>query len=814
MTAAYGRAVCDTLAVMQVFQRGPPRVKQASIPFRLATPFRMAKYLVLLPVLLAGCGESKEEIRQPVDERKTVTQQKESVETETPNRSMNDMAATVAVAGRVFDSSINEPIAGATVTVAGRGPVQSDQNGLFCVEVPKSGPVTWDVSAPGYTSLPFQWDPAGGKAVTRVELHGAALVSGKVSDVHSGRPIDGAKVEIAHGRRKVETDEQGRFRIEDVRSGSAELEINAPGYSAQKITRNLIAGEDTAIEVKLTGDATLAGRVVNGVDDEPIANAEVQVVGVSRSARTDRDGQFRFTELPSGRVEIEVHASGYQPCRLAQSVSTAEDAVYRIELERDADLDTAAMKVTPVEDPEVRAAAAMKVTPVEDLEVRAAPKGIYAWRTSPRTEKWLQIRGASRESEQAVADGLSWLARHQSDKGVWSAKCVALKGANPHAQCEATDPCGGPGSSCDMAHTGLALLAFQAGGHYYFNNRAYSENVERGLKWMVEHQKRDGALFGSGNPVDFNMPMNLNMSVNFNMYEHGIATFALAEACAVAVASNREPDSRYLDAAKAAVQFIEQRQHNDGGWRYTPNKSNPSDTSVSGWQVLALKTAIEAGIEVDEDCLAKVEAFFKSCEMGQDGRTAYMADKASGSEAMTGVGMLVHQFLLHRPRSPLVQAGARHMARFAQETWGETTPEELLRAPKLPDLSGFFRRVDSPDGAKPADMQQVLQQLGINRDDLMNPEKAMDFTRGLVSKRADYYLWYNCTLAASRAGGEPWNQWNAIVRDLVVGLQEKKGCARGSWDPTITLHGMVGGRVYTTALAVLTLEVYYRFAPE
>jgi len=771
----------------------------------------MGTYLVLLPILLAGCGESKEEIRQPGDELNTVTEQKESVETEPPNRPTNDKAATVAVAGRVVDHSINEPIAGATVTVAGRGSVQSDQNGLFRVEVPNSGPVTLDVSAPGYTSRPFQWDPAGGKAVTRVELQGDALVSGKVSDAHSGRPIGGAKVEIAQGRRKVETDEQGSFRIEDVRSGSAELAIDASGYSAQKITQDLIAGEDTAIEVKLTGDATLAGRVVDGVDDEPIANAEVQVVGASRSARTDRDGQFRFAELPSSRVEIEVHASGYQLCRLARSVSTAEDTVCRIELERVADLDAAAMKVTPVEDP----------------GVRAAPKGIYAWRTLPRTEKWLQTRGATRESEQAVADGLSWLARHQSDQGVWCAECVAPKGANPHARCEATDPCGGPGSSYDMAQTGLALLAFQAGGHYYFNDRRYSENVERGLKWMVERQRPGGALFGPGVDPAQGLPKGIrdllpeglldgrdSQSPAYNMYEHGIATFALAEACAVAVASNREPDSRYLDAAKAAVRFIEQHQHDDGGWRYTPDKSESSDTSVSGWQVLALKTAIEAGIEVDENCLAKVEAFFKSCEMGQHGRTAYMADKTEVSEATTGVGMLVHEFLLHRPRSPLVQAGARHLARFAQETWGGTTPQDILDAPRLPDLSEVFRPVDSPEEAKPADLQQVLKQLDINRDALMNPEKAMDLARGLVSKRADYYLWYNCTLAVSRAGGEPWNQWNAIIRDLVVGLQERKGCAKGSWSPKISVYGMVGGRVYTTALAVLTLEVYYRFAPE
>lgn len=63
------------------------------------------------------------------------------------------------------------------------------------------------------------------------------------------------------------------------------------------------------------------------------------------------------------------------------------------------------------------------------------------------------------------------------------------------------------------------------------------------------------------------------------------------------------------------------------------------------------------------------------------------------------------------------------------------------------------------------------------------------------------------------AGGANWDRWNKIVRDMVIDLQKPKdaGCARGSWDPD-PRWGQEGGRVYSTALAVLTLEAYYRFA--
>ena len=61
------------------------------------------------------------------------------------------------------------------------------------------------------------------------------------------------------------------------------------------------------------------------------------------------------------------------------------------------------------------------------------------------------------------------------------------------------------------------------------------------------------------------------------------------------------------------------------------------------------------------------------------------------------------------------------------------------------------------------------------------------------------------------AGGPDWDRWNKVVRDQVVRRQVKAGCERGSWPPD-DRWGASGGRVYSTSLAILTLEVYYRFA--
>ena len=61
-------------------------------------------------------------------------------------------------------------------------------------------------------------------------------------------------------------------------------------------------------------------------------------------------------------------------------------------------------------------------------------------------------------------------------------------------------------------------------------------------------------------------------------------------------------------------------------------------------------------------------------------------------------------------------------------------------------------------------------------------------------------------------GGPEWNEWNLRMRDVLVKSQETRGHAAGSWAPRGD-RADAGGRIYMTALAVCTLEVYYRHLP-
>jgi hypothetical protein len=75
-----------------------------------------------------------------------------------------------------------------------------------------------------------------------------------------------------------------------------------------------------------------------------------------------------------------------------------------------------------------------------------------------------------------------------------------------------------------------------------------------------------------------------------------------------------------------------------------------------------------------------------------------------------------------------------------------------------------------------------------------------------------YYIYYG-SLALMQMQGGNWQRWNAHTSRLLLSLQELQGAAAGSWAPEESEWGSRGGRVYTTALSTLTLEVYYRYLP-
>jgi hypothetical protein len=93
-------------------------------------------------------------------------------------------------------------------------------------------------------------------------------------------------------------------------------------------------------------------------------------------------------------------------------------------------------------------------------------------------------------------------------------------------------------------------------------------------------------------------------------------------------------------------------------------------------------------------------------------------------------------------------------------------------------------------------------------------KEAADYIGGELpgEGRKNLYYWYYATLGMYYLQGEQWERWNQAVQKTLIGSQQKRGSLAGSWDAD-SVWGGYGGRVYSTALATLCLEVYYRFLP-
>lgn len=124
-----------------------------------------------------------------------------------------------------------------------------------------------------------------------------------------------------------------------------------------------------------------------------------------------------------------------------------------------------------------------------------------------------------------------------------------------------------------------------------------------------------------------------------------------------------------------------------------------------------------------------------------------------------------------------------------------------------------YRPGEQPTRPMTAEALVCWQFLGLAREHPACNE-AGDFLLGELpgEGQSNLYYWYYATLGMYQLQGMHWQHWNDAIRKALVSRQIKEGPQAGSWD-TNDLWGGHGGRIFTTAVATLTLEVYYRFLP-
>ncbi len=303
-----------------------------------------------------------------------------------------------------------------------------------------------------------------------------------------------------------------------------------------------------------------------------------------------------------------------------------------------------------------------------------------------------------------------------------------------------------------VGKTGLALLAFLGAGHTPDSGTEYSDVTRRAVNLLLEVQDPDSGHFGYT-----------------TAYSHGVATYALAECFAL---TRDERLRAPLEAAVACIVGHQSRsrdRRNAGGWGYYYPDDRTYDpwsrVSVTTWQVMALESARLGGLEVDDEVFADARGFLRRMHDPDRGVILYNQDpvRLADSRAWT-------------------LPGSTPAGLFALSLLGE-------------DLTGSRYR-------------STIEYVSARAPDRYGPASDADF---INRARANLYFWYYGSLALFRHGGEEWDDWNRQLQGTLLPNQQSDG----SWRQ-ISVYAEYAGddardRSYTTAMCVLTLEVYYRY---
>jgi len=350
----------------------------------------------------------------------------------------------------------------------------------------------------------------------------------------------------------------------------------------------------------------------------------------------------------------------------------------------------------------------------------AAPETPFM-RAPAQRQPLLKKFGGTKQSEDAVDRGLAYLARMQESDGRWT----RVEDDRPHAD--------RPRNPHDMACTGFAVLAFLAHNERPDKPGSYHDTVASAIDYLISQQDEDGDLRGA-------REFRGGGSDAANMYDQGIATYALAE-CAIMT-----HDPRITEAALKGARFIVAAQdRNSGGWRYSPNEFG--DSSVFGWQIMALHSAEQVGFEIPQETIDGAKRYIESCGEGRHGLLAGYQPHSGPTPAMTAE-ILFCRMLLDMP----------------------------LDEDSIDEATRFLAR-------EPPDRRNV-----------------------------NLYYWYYASLSMLHMQDRLWKDWNILTRESLISTQHKTGASAGCWDNDHQ-WGARGGRVFTTAMATLTLEVYYRYLP-
>ncbi len=195
------------------------------------------------------------------------------------------------------------------------------------------------------------------------------------------------------------------------------------------------------------------------------------------------------------------------------------------------------------------------------------------------------------ETRRAIDRALRFLEERQNPNGSWTDRV----GRKVHYSYEGvvTDHVG---------VTALVGMAFLANGSLP-NRGPYAKSIRGALEYVLEHTQMTGFI----------------SSRNSRMYSHAFAALFLAEVYGMT------GDSKVREKLKIATQLIVKAQNKEGGWRYLPGAQD-SDMSITVCQVMALRAARNAGVQVPKASIDRAIAYIKKSFRSREGAFTYQIE--------------------------------------------------------------------------------------------------------------------------------------------------------------------------------------------
>jgi hypothetical protein len=339
----------------------------------------------------------------------------------------------------------------------------------------------------------------------------------------------------------------------------------------------------------------------------------VQIVNVLTANYTSEDGpeieEFTIEQVDPGEMS-----------ELEEVSEPVVDVTETMELAEPTPVQPMEVATVAVEMTDLAAEMAPAAATLQTLASMSAQP--MASRSADMKKKMLRQYGGTASSEAAVTEALKWFSRHQMPNGAWTFKHdLVCNGA-----------CGNAGeikyARSFNGATSMALLPFLGAGQTHLQGE-FKQVVHRGLLFLIQNGK-------PGRKAGLQV-LDLRDGVG-NMYSHGLAAITLCEAYAMT------EDPALQAPAQAALNFIITAQCRDGGWRYIPQQPDGGDTSVVGWQLMALKSGYMGHLMVPPQVIQGSMLFLDKVQSNNGAIYGYTGPVTKFRPATTAVGLLCRMY--------------------------------------------------------------------------------------------------------------------------------------------------------------------------